>query len=55
MYRILIGFFLLTGVHTAVAQPKKVVGDKIIGVVGDRIILKSDIDNQIADAKRQEW
>jgi peptidyl-prolyl cis-trans isomerase SurA len=30
------------------------VGDKIIGVVGDRIILKSDIDNQIADAKRQE-
>ena len=44
----------MTGVHTAVAQPKKVVGDKIIGVVGDRIILKSDIDNQIADAKRQE-
>lgn len=36
------------------AQPKKVVADKIIGVVGDRIILKSDIDNQIADAKRQE-
>jgi peptidyl-prolyl cis-trans isomerase SurA len=36
------------------AQPKKVVADKIIGVVGDRIILKSDIDNQIADAKRQD-
>lgn len=36
------------------AQTKKVVADKIIGVVGDRIILKSDIDNQIADAKRQD-
>lgn len=36
------------------AQPKKVVADKIIGVVGDRIILKSDIDNQIADARRQD-
>ena len=36
------------------AQPKKVVADKIIGVVGDRIILKSDVDNQIADAKRQD-
>ena len=36
------------------AQPKKIVADKIIGMVGDRIVLKSDIDNQIADAKRQE-
>jgi peptidyl-prolyl cis-trans isomerase SurA len=36
------------------AQPKKIVADKIIGIVGDRIVLKSDIDNQIADAKRQE-
>lgn len=54
MYRILISVFLFTGAHTAMSQPKKVVGDKIIGVVGDRIILKSDIDNQIADAKRQE-
>ena len=38
----------------SLAQPKRVVADKIIGVVGDRIILKSDIDNQIADAKRQD-
>lgn len=35
------------------AQNKKVVADKIVGVVGDRIILKSDIDNSIEDAKRQ--
>ncbi|MBX9782146.1 MAG: peptidylprolyl isomerase [Chitinophagaceae bacterium] len=38
----------------ATAQPKKIVADMIIGRVGDRIVLKSDIDNQIADAKRQE-
>lgn len=38
----------------AAAQTKKVVADKIIGMVGERIILKSDIDNQIADAKRQD-
>jgi peptidyl-prolyl cis-trans isomerase SurA len=40
---------------TAVAQgqPKKVVADKIIAVVGDRIILQSDIKNSIEDAKRQ--
>ena len=35
------------------AQPKKVVADKIIGKVGDRIILKSDIFNAISDIKRQ--
>lgn len=35
------------------AQGKKVVADKIIAVVGDRIILKSDITNAIADARRQ--
>jgi len=35
------------------AQPKKVVADKIIGKVGDRIILHSDIYNAISDIKRQ--
>ena len=34
-------------------QPKKVVADKIVAVVGDRIILQSDIRNSIEDAKRQ--
>lgn len=37
----------------AFAQAKKVVADKIIAVVGDRIILKSDITNAIADMTRQ--
>ena len=35
------------------AQPKKVVADKIIAVVGDKVILKSDIDNSIQDMERQ--
>jgi peptidyl-prolyl cis-trans isomerase SurA len=38
---------------TGFAQPQKVVADKIIAVVGDRIILKSDITNAIADMARQ--
>ncbi|WP_165871448.1 peptidylprolyl isomerase [Flaviaesturariibacter flavus] len=43
--------FLLAA--AAFAQPRKQVGDRIIGVVGDRIILESDIRNAIADAQRQ--
>jgi peptidyl-prolyl cis-trans isomerase SurA len=33
--------------------PKKVVADKIAGVVGDRIILKSDLNNEILDRQRR--
>jgi peptidyl-prolyl cis-trans isomerase SurA len=47
-------FLFLMFCAISYAQPKKAVADKIICVVGDRIILKSDIDNQIADAKRQD-
>jgi len=49
-------FFLFASTLTglaAFAQPQKVVADKIIAVVGDRIILKSDITNSIADMARQ--
>ncbi len=49
-------FFLFTATvlsAAAFAQMKKVVADKIIAVVGDRIILKSDITNAIADMNRQ--
>ncbi len=35
------------------AQTHKVVADKIVGVVGDKIILQSDIRNAILDAQRQ--
>lgn len=37
-----------------IAQTQRVVADKIIAQVGDRIILKSDIDNAIIDTKRQD-
>jgi peptidyl-prolyl cis-trans isomerase SurA len=37
----------------AFAQPKPVLADKIIAVVGNKIILKSDIDNSITDMQRQ--
>lgn len=36
------------------AQDQKVIADKIIAQIGNRIILKSDIDNAILDTKRQD-
>jgi peptidyl-prolyl cis-trans isomerase SurA len=51
---ILTAFFLIsTGMLMAQGQAVKVVADKIVAVVGDRIILQSDIRNSIDDAKRQ--
>jgi len=35
------------------SQPKGIVADKIVAVVGDKVILKSDIDNSIIDMQRQ--
>ncbi len=35
------------------AQPKKVIADRIIAIVGDKVVLKSDIDNTILDMQRQ--
>lgn len=35
------------------AQPKKVMADRIIATIGDKIILKSEIDNSISDMQRQ--
>ncbi|HEX8461067.1 MAG TPA: peptidylprolyl isomerase [Segetibacter sp.] len=49
-------FFVLAltlGLSTVLyAQPKKVVADKIVAQVGDKIILHSDIYNSIMDAER---
>jgi len=42
----------VAGFQIGFAQ-RAVVADKIVGIVGDKIILKSDITNAIADAKRQ--
>lgn len=49
-------FCLLAGAFMAVpgiAQNKKVVADKIVGIVGDKIILYSDIQNAVGDMQRQ--
>lgn len=49
-------FLLLTACFTfliSTAQPQKVVADKIIAVVGNKIILQSEIENTIADMVRQ--
>lgn len=45
-------FLLAIGCHLF-AQTKKVVADKIIATVADKIILKSEIDNAIHDMQRQ--
>ena len=49
-------FFLSISVFTyclVFAQPQKVVADKIVAIVGDRIILHSDVANSMSDMKRQ--
>lgn len=50
--RFLLGIVAILACNVALSQTKKVVADKIIGKVGDRIILKSDIANAIADIQR---
>lgn len=45
-------FFLFMSAHVN-AQVKKVLADKIVGTVGDKFILKSDIENTLLDMKRQ--
>lgn len=45
---------MVTGYFIPVfAQPKKMLVDKIVGVVGDKVVLKSDIDNSLLDMQRQ--
>jgi peptidyl-prolyl cis-trans isomerase SurA len=51
--RFVFAFILLATASSASAQIKKVLADKIIATVGDKYILRSDVDNAIADYKRQ--
>jgi peptidyl-prolyl cis-trans isomerase SurA len=53
MKKSLFTLFFVAITFTLFAQVKKVVADKIIATVGDKIILKSDIDNSIHDMQRQ--
>lgn len=53
-FRLLLTGCLICSVLLSLAQPQqKVLADKIVAVVGDKIILKSDIDNSLADMMRQ--
>lgn len=45
--------FFLFAAGKNFAQTQRIVADQIIAKVGDKIILKSDIDNAISDYKRQ--
>ena len=56
MKHILLSLIALVFSALVFAQPtqtKKVLADKILAVVGDKIILKSDIDNSLTDMARQ--
>jgi peptidyl-prolyl cis-trans isomerase SurA len=54
MKRLVLLAFSILALHCSLlAQPKKVIADKIVAQVGDKIILHSDITNAIADYKRQ--
>jgi len=53
MKRVIVILLIMSGALTSQAQSKKVVADKIIAQVGDKIILHSDITNAISDIKRQ--
>lgn len=47
---------LLSGLFVglaAFAQPNKVNADKIIGVIGNKIVLKSDVEDRLLDMQRQ--
>ena len=52
LYVILFAFMALAS-FSASAQSKKIVADKIVGQVGDKIILRSDVLNAISDLRRQ--
>ena len=53
MKRILTLLFFVALAFNSKAQSAKLLADKIIAIVGDKIVLKSDIVNYIDDLKRQ--
>lgn len=50
---VLIALAALAGFTGFAQGTKKVVADKIVAVVGDKIVMKSDIDNALLDMERQ--
>ena len=53
MRQIIFLFIFSLSAVAVFAQPQKVVADKVVGIVGDKIILKSEITNEILDRQRR--
>ncbi len=53
MKKFYLSAFFSIAILSVFAQPKKVLADKIVATVGDKIILKSEIENSITDMQRQ--
>jgi peptidyl-prolyl cis-trans isomerase SurA len=53
MKQVLIVILLVSSFFSADAQAKRIVADRIIAQVGDKIILLSDVNNALSDLKRQ--
>jgi peptidyl-prolyl cis-trans isomerase SurA len=53
VYLLIASFGITAAAVAQTSQPKKITADKIVAVVGDKVILKSDIDNSIIDMQRQ--
>ncbi len=53
VYLLIASFGFTAAAVAQTSQPKKITADKIVAVVGDKVILKSDIDNSIIDMQRQ--
>ncbi|MFN9783811.1 MAG: hypothetical protein ACK54A_11300, partial [Sphingobacteriales bacterium] len=53
MRKAIIFVFSILLVNMAQAQQAKVLVDKIVGILGDKIVLKSDLLNYIDDMKRR--
>ena len=51
MFRYLLGLFIF--ISASAGAQHKVVADKIVGIVGDKVILHSDIQNAVTDLQRQ--
>ncbi len=53
MKKFYLAAFFSIAVLLVFAQPKKVLADKIIATVGDKVVLKSEIENSLLDMQRQ--
>lgn len=51
--KLILAALFFISVNMVFAQQKKVVADRIIAVVGNKIVLQSDIDNSLMDMARQ--